>query len=256
MRNSSSDVTHVLTGVELPSRPKPWPKMASVFFQRHLDGTSSPTCTAVQDANVDNPEYGRSAPECQAHAGSALSPAKGMPNEASAGSDAAAFLNSKMGSASEASTTPVGKKRHVEAQTAKKALPKRRRAGLSSAGQLPTVNGRRSVVDGKSARAARGTAGTFNGRRPPKDPVKRHLFDIAKQEHYLSRWVAQTRQKQNADKGKGQRTLSDNQKRYYDFMKVAMGKLAQNGVLGADRMRQAAALWKQQRSEPDATQAT
>jgi hypothetical protein len=52
-----------------------------------------------------------------------------------------------------------------------------------------------SPVPEKKSRMSRGTAGTFGGRRPPKNPGKRALFEAKKEAHYLAKKEAQKENK-------------------------------------------------------------
>ena len=89
-------------------------------------------------------------------------------------------------------------------------------------------------------RAKYGTAQTFAGRRPPKDPERRKLFDDVRFEYY--------RQKaQDRKMGRSGRIYSEH--KYHKFMKLKMAELASNGTSGAERMKLAAAAWSEQKYE-------
>ena len=89
-------------------------------------------------------------------------------------------------------------------------------------------------------RAKYGTQLTFAGRRPPKDPVKRKLFDDIRMEYYRQK-------EQDRKMGRSGRIYSEN--KYHKFMKLKMQELACNGVSGwnkgAERMRRAASPWSE-----------
>jgi len=85
-------------------------------------------------------------------------------------------------------------------------------------------------------RAKYGTQLTFAGRRPPKDPEKRKLFDDIRMEYYRQK-------EQDRKMGFSGRIYSEN--KYHKFMKLKMQELASNGVSGAERMRLAAAAWSE-----------
>ena len=90
------------------------------------------------------------------------------------------------------------------------------------------------------SRAKYGTAQTFAGRRPPKDPERRKLFDDVRFEYY--------RQKaQDRKMGRSGRIYSEH--KYHKFMKLKMAELASNGTSGAERMKLAAAAWSEQKYE-------
>ena len=72
----------------------------------------------------------------------------------------------------------------------------------------------------KSERAHRGTAGTFNGRRPPKDAAKLKLF-LAKKEVYLQKQKEARQQRQERRQGE-QKKPTQMQEQYQAFMRAAL----------------------------------
>ena len=93
-------------------------------------------------------------------------------------------------------------------------------------------------------RAARGTAGTFAGRRPPTDPIKLQIFLDMKEDYY--RWLAEARASKHANTKPSQpdRNFTGQQHDYWNFMQKKMTALAAEGVAGGERMKLAAQAWK------------
>ena len=102
---------------------------------------------------------------------------------------------------------------------------------------------------GKKPRAKRGTVGTFAGYRPPKDPEKLELFQQMKAEYYTSLEASRPSGPQCRPSSKDGRHLTDNQKAYHSFMKSKMSELAKEGVEGPERMKAAAAAWRERVAE-------
>ena len=83
---------------------------------------------------------------------------------------------------------------------------------------------------------------TFAGRRPPKDPVKRKLFDDIRMEYYRQK-------EQDRKKGSSGRIYSEH--KYHKFMKLKMQELAtaarstSTTLSPPESMRLAAAAWSE-----------
>ena len=94
----------------------------------------------------------------------------------------------------------------------------------------------------KKLRAKYGTQLTFAGRRPPKDPEKRKLFDDIRMEYYKQK-------EQDRKMGRSGRIYSEN--KYHKFMKLKMQELAtaarntSTTLSPPERMRLAAAAWSE-----------
>ena len=88
--------------------------------------------------------------------------------------------------------------------------------------------------DQKTSRAKRGSAGTFAGRRPPKDPIKLALFEAKREAHWKAKEAA---------KEAKVRTPSLHQKDYWKHLSKSMkeGESMQQAVQTYCRKRPAAA---------------
>ena len=91
-----------------------------------------------------------------------------------------------------------------------------------------------------TARAARGTAGTFAGHRPPKSADKLAAFNALRDEYFASRAALLA----EAPEGKQPRNLGENQKAYHAFMKSTMAAMAGEGAQDSEHLRQAAEQWR------------
>ena len=89
----------------------------------------------------------------------------------------------------------------------------------------------------KSGRKQRGTAGTFAGRRPPKNPTKLKLF-VAQRAAYFAE-----KARVKADRDKGVKTPTANMS---DFMKHMSNNLAVSG--GTDGFKNALASWSSKKA--------
>lgn len=93
----------------------------------------------------------------------------------------------------------------------------------------------------KKLRAAKGTAGTFAGRRPPKNPAKLELFMAKK-----AAW-AQTKA-ENQKPGRGPLKHSENQQAFFKHM----SKYLKSNGGGKDGFRNARAAWNAAKKRPAA----
>jgi hypothetical protein len=66
--------------------------------------------------------------------------------------------------------------------------------------QQPQKPGEEGEAIDKRKRAPRGTAGTFKGRRPPKDPAKLKLFLAQKEVHLKEREEARQQRQEKKDR--------------------------------------------------------
>ena len=151
--------------------------------------------------------------------------------------------------------------RAVGAAKAKgKAEPKAKAGAKGSAKAKAKAEGKAKGKAKAKPKVARGTAGTFAGRRPPANAAKRAEFDELKAVYLQARLEAvSTKQEASGKKkkkGKVPRKFSPNQEKYWDSMRSRMHELARAGVPGPERMRIAAAEWKAaMKQEPAAAEA-
>jgi hypothetical protein len=132
-----------------------------------------------------------------------------------------------------ATATPVGKPK-----TKAKAKAKQANKGKPATSEARAKEKADAKADAKS-RKRRGTAGTFAGRRPPKDTIKRLVFDQMKSSYAalrlhglsdlaLSDWAGSPMKKAC--------TKANVQNVFIKAMQTRMAELATAGVPGPDRM--------------------
>jgi hypothetical protein len=132
-------------------------------------------------------------------------------------------------------TAPVGKPKAKP-----KGTPTKGKAGAKAKAKADTKS------DVKS-RAKHGTAGTFAGRRPPADLMKRKVFDQMKSSYLTLRLEGLSDEALSggaARPAKKARSSSVNQQAFIKAMQKRMSELAKAGVPGPQCMRTAAAEWK------------
>jgi hypothetical protein len=140
-----------------------------------------------------------------------------------------------------AAAAPVGKPK-AKAKAKPKAKAKKGTPATGEAGA--NAKARADAKADAKSRAKRGTAGTFAGRRPPKDAIKRAMFDQMKSSYMtlrlqglsdeaLSGWAARPTKKAC--------TKSSAQQAFLKAMQTRTAELATAGVPGPDRMSTAAA---------------
>lgn len=84
--------------------------------------------------------------------------------------------------------------------------------------QPPQSEGSSGVpTERPNKRAPRGTAGTFNGKRPPKDPAKLALFEARREAHFKRLEEAKQEKQQRVKK-----EPTEQQKQYQEFMRVSL----------------------------------
>ena len=150
-----------------------------------------------------------------------------------------------------AATAPVGKpKAKPEAKPKAKATPKAQaktgKPAKGNAGAKAKAKADAKKADTKS-RAKHGTAGTFAGRRPPTNPMKRKVFDQMKASYLNLRLHGLSDEVLTggaARPGKKARAQSVNQQAFIKHMQKRMAELAKAGVLGSERVRTASAEWQ------------
>jgi hypothetical protein len=141
----------------------------------------------------------------------------------------------------------MGKPKAQPKPEAKKGTPSKGKAGAKAAKVKADGN-----ADAK-CRAKRGTAGTFAGRRPPADAMKRAEFDHIKYSYMTLRLQGISDEALAAGAArpakKARAQSATTQHVFLTAMRTRLVELAKAGVPGPDRMSTAVAEWRGRAAE-------
>jgi hypothetical protein len=187
-------------------------------------------------------------------------PVAGPPPAGSGGAEQLSAHDNGNGKNTDAKTADQGNVQHDAGAAAAaagkpKAKPKAEAKGRPPAKKAKAGAAATAKADAKAdakSRAKRGTAGTFEGRRPPKDPMKRAAFDQMKSSYFkatsmdksLSAIRARRAVKKACAKSANSTKSTTTATAYFAAMRVIIAELATAGVPAPARWSTAAAEWQ------------